>query len=69
MSLLILITIKEREELEGIDSDKSSNTTLNSILPADNKDVAGIYQQQSQDREKNIENFLPKQIKMDMLEH
>ena len=46
---------KEREELEGIDSDKSSNTTLNSILPADNKDVAGIYQQQSQDREKNIE--------------
>lgn len=48
---------KEREELEGIDSDKSSNTTLNSILPADNKDVAGIYQQQSQDREKNIEIF------------
>ena len=48
---------KEREELEGIDSDKSSNTTLNSILPADNKNVADIYQQQSQDREKNIEIF------------
>lgn len=48
---------KEREELEGIDSDKSTNTTLNSILPADNKKVADIYQQQSQEREKNIEIF------------
>ena len=48
---------KEREELEGIESDKSSNTTLNSLLLADNKEVAGIYQQQSQDREKNIEIF------------
>lgn len=48
---------KEREELEGIESDKSSNTTLNSLLLADNKEVAGIYQQQSQGREKNIEVF------------
>ena len=48
---------KEREELDGICRDKSSNTTLNSILSADNKDVADIYQQQSQDREKNIEIF------------
>lgn len=48
---------KEREELEGIESDKSSNTTLNSLLPADNKEVADIYQQQNQDRESNIEIF------------
>lgn len=48
---------KEREELDGIVGDKSSNTTLNSILSADNKDVADIYQQQSQGREKNIEIF------------
>ena len=48
---------KEREELEGIDSDKSSNATLNSILSGDNKNVGSIYQQQRENRRKNIEVF------------
>lgn len=48
---------KEREELEGIDSDKSSNATLNSILSGENKNVGSIYQQQRENRRKNIEVF------------
>ena len=48
---------KEREELEGIDSDKSSNATLNSILSGENKNIGSIYQQQRENRRKNIEVF------------
>lgn len=48
---------KEREDLDGIDTDKSSNTTLNSVLLEENRNIAGIYQQQRQDRKNSIEIF------------
>lgn len=48
---------KNREELDGIDRDKSSNVTLNSILPNKNKNIGTIYKQQRENRRKNIEVF------------
>lgn len=44
---------KERDDITEIKRDKSTNATLNSILPDGNKNIGSIYQQQRQNRKEN----------------
>ncbi|MGT2802753.1 ATP-dependent nuclease [Streptococcus henryi] len=48
---------KERDSLDEIQKDKTTNSTLNSLLKSNNKNVGEIYKQQKFRRNKNIEVF------------